>query len=292
MNMKRQLVACLLCAGLCAPASADYQSALAAYRRGDFVVALKELRPLARAGMSEAQSVLALMYEYGQGVAADMGQAVQWYRRAAEGGHLGAQFILAGLYARGIGVPRDDAEALRWYRRAARRGHDEAQYQLARMLEDGRGTAQDMATALHWYQEAAANGNRKAMQRLASPPQPVVMRTNPTPPLPKRAAPTGAAPASAAADEAAQPSLGGVRVQLAAFRSAERALQAWTALRDAHPDVLAGLNYRIAPATAHGGAVWHRLEVGPLPSMAAARRLCRVLERGAADCLALRGQTP
>ena len=55
------------------------------------------------------------------------------FRRAAERGHAEAQFVLAVTYDQGDGVPEDDAEAVRWYRKAAEQGHALAQFGLGTM---------------------------------------------------------------------------------------------------------------------------------------------------------------
>ncbi len=295
--IKRLLVVYLFCMGLSAPAGADYESAMAAYRRGDFDTAAKELHRLAERGMVRAQSVLALMYEYGEGVEQNPVEAARWYRRAAAGGHVGAQFIVAGLYASGTGVPHDDAEALRWYRRAAQQGHARAQYDLARMLEEGRGTQQDLAAARRWYEAAAAQGNRDAAARLESPVQNPRLRANPAPPVSAPPPTDGQHEVSVSTARGSTrtfdpaPAPEAFRVQLAAFRSLERASEAWSTLRGEHPDLLGRLEHHIERVELGGaGGVWHRLQAGPLPSEAAAEHLCRQLERrGAArGCFASR----
>ncbi|MBL0641313.1 sel1 repeat family protein, partial [Aeromonas veronii] len=52
----------------------------------------------AEQGDAEAQFNMGLMYDQGQGVPQDDGQAMAWYRLAAEQGHVGAQFNLGWMY--------------------------------------------------------------------------------------------------------------------------------------------------------------------------------------------------
>ena len=59
-------------------------------------------------------SNLGFMYQNGQGVARDPGQAVEWWRRAALGGNSSALFNLAVAYFNGDGVMADDVEAYKW----------------------------------------------------------------------------------------------------------------------------------------------------------------------------------
>jgi TPR repeat protein len=77
----------------------------AAYQRGDYATALKLWQPLAAQGNAFAQSNLGFMYDSGQGVKRDLGEAAKWYRLAAEQGNPRAQSNLGSMYAAGEGVP-------------------------------------------------------------------------------------------------------------------------------------------------------------------------------------------
>ena len=81
--------------------AADFQKGVKAANSGDFVVALKEFRPLAEQGHARAQFNLGVMYDNGYGVAEDNSQAVYWYRKAAEQGIARAQFKRGAMYAIG-----------------------------------------------------------------------------------------------------------------------------------------------------------------------------------------------
>ena len=105
--------------GLAAPAAADYEAGVTAYRQGDYALALREWRPLAEAGEAGAQAGLANMYRAGLGVAQDSGEALKWYQKAVGQGHTLAQYNLGLIFANGRLVAKDLGEALRWYREAA-----------------------------------------------------------------------------------------------------------------------------------------------------------------------------
>ena len=77
-----------------APAYADFEAGLEAYKRGDYETALREFKPLAEQGIAEAQFNLGVMYVTGQGVPQDNKEAAKWYRLAAEQGVAEAQFNL------------------------------------------------------------------------------------------------------------------------------------------------------------------------------------------------------
>ncbi len=150
-----------LCAGftlgLTAPAWAGLSEGKAAYKRGDYATALRELRPLAKQGSPKAQLFLGHMYRYGLGVPHDDAEAVKWYSKGAEREHDGAQYNLGLMYDKGLGVPRDYAKALFWYRMADAQGHGGAQYNLGLLHEKGLGVPQDYVRAYAWYDLAASS---------------------------------------------------------------------------------------------------------------------------------------
>jgi hypothetical protein len=68
---KTTLATLILYASLALPAQAGLEEGFAAYKRGDYMTALKEWRPLANAGNPIAQASLGGMYANGQGVPQD-----------------------------------------------------------------------------------------------------------------------------------------------------------------------------------------------------------------------------
>jgi TPR repeat protein len=85
-------------------------------------------------------------------------------RRLADQGDAQAQSVLGVLYAYGEGVPQDYAEAAKWYRKAADRGNAKAQYHLGLMYAKGRSVPQDYVQALMWFNLAAAQGESLAVK--------------------------------------------------------------------------------------------------------------------------------
>src|SRR3954447_2185866 len=83
----------------------DLSDGLSAYRRHDYVTALRLLRPLADQGNAVAQFSLGFMYAHGRGVSKDDALAAEWFRLAADQGNALAQNNLGVMYANGRGVP-------------------------------------------------------------------------------------------------------------------------------------------------------------------------------------------
>jgi TPR repeat protein len=136
------------------------------YLEDDYGAALPHLREAAEQGRAEAQFLLGLMSERGQGVPQDDGQAADWYGRAAEQGHAGAMNRLGMLHRAGRGVPEDLVRAAELFRAAAKAGHADAQFNLGLAYETGEGVPKDLYLAVRWYAKAARQDDRRAIRKL------------------------------------------------------------------------------------------------------------------------------
>ena len=83
-------------------------------RKKDYATALKNLRPLAKRGVADAQFYLGMMYYEGKGVPQDYAMAFRWLRKAALEGHASAQYALGWMYNTGQGVLQDNIMAYVW----------------------------------------------------------------------------------------------------------------------------------------------------------------------------------
>jgi TPR repeat protein len=103
-------------------ASADSLSrGAAAFHRGDYVRAARELAPAAERGNPRALGLLGFMYEHGFGVPQAYDAAVDLYYRGAVLGDPFAQAQLGLMYDKGHGVPNDYVLAYKWLNLAAAR---------------------------------------------------------------------------------------------------------------------------------------------------------------------------
>ena len=107
-----------------------WEDGYAAYQRKDYTLAVEKWRVVAQTGKAEAQSLLGLMYFFGQGVKQDYPQAITWLRLAAAQGEGRAQFKLGAMHENGQGFTRDSVKAAIWYTMAAERGHPRASHAL------------------------------------------------------------------------------------------------------------------------------------------------------------------
>jgi uncharacterized protein len=87
---------------------------IAAYSRGDYVRAARELSPLARRGNARALTLLGFMYEHGFGEPQAYTAAADLYVQAAVRGNASAQGMLGLMYDKGHGVPQNFVLAYKW----------------------------------------------------------------------------------------------------------------------------------------------------------------------------------
>ncbi len=167
MKLKCALAAIVLVFAFAAPGAAGpFEDAADANARGDYLKALRLIRPLANDGDAVAQFNLGLMYMTGHGVQQDDAAAALWFRKAAEQGYAFAQSNLGVMYRDGRGVPQNYLDAVMWFRKAADQGDAVAQYCLGQQYANGAGVPQDFAEAVIWFQKAAEQGHPVAMLRL------------------------------------------------------------------------------------------------------------------------------
>jgi cell division septation protein DedD len=290
-------------------AQSGFDKGASAYKRGDYATALTIFRPLAENGDAKSQSILALMYSYGEGVPVDYREAARWYRRAAEQNSNVAQYNLGMLYLEGKGLSQDTDKAIDWLTRAADGGHFRARSELAKL---DAGSYSNLTSTPSDSLEAPPNAMAE------SEPRSIVMK-KPVPPPPDPAVTTKAARTIAVSTAAAptsaptqtnnhtpvndnaestmpepQPVAGnnGVyRVQLAASRSEEYIRRDWSSYQQRHSDIFASLDASVERAEiGEEKTVWYRLRVGPFASEASAKELCEKLSaRGIkTGCLPLR----
>jgi TPR repeat protein len=164
----RRIVTCIFfsLAFIAFSANADFDAGLAAAKINDYAMALKEWKPLADHGDSNAQNKLGWMYATGKGVPQDDKEAVKWYRLAADQGDAAAQSNLGAMYAFGKGVQQDYGEAFKWFNLAADQGYAHAQFALGKMYSLGKGVTENYQEAVKWYRLAADQGDFHAQSNL------------------------------------------------------------------------------------------------------------------------------
>src|SRR5690348_9515600 len=109
------LFAVLLIGTIMRPAGADgLARGTAAYYRGDYARAVRELIPAAAQGNAQAQAQLGFMYENGFGVPQNYVAAADLYRSSAAQGNSFAQSRLGVSYDRGHGVPQSVILSYAW----------------------------------------------------------------------------------------------------------------------------------------------------------------------------------
>jgi len=139
-----------------------YAQAKQRYDAKDETEGSQQMLRAAQAGNAQAQFMIGNAYEFGNGVAVDLGQAAFWYEKAANQGHAKAQKNLGSLYESGNGVTENWALAVALYRKSAEQHDADGEFALGRMYEFGMGVPQDRRTAIQWFERAADLGHARA----------------------------------------------------------------------------------------------------------------------------------
>jgi TPR repeat protein len=122
--VRHSLAAILLAATFGATATQTaYADALArgtaAYAKGNYNRAVRELSPLAQRGNARALGLLGFMYEHGFGAPQTYNAAAELYAQGAVQGNPFAQAMLGLMYDKGHGVPQNVILAYKWLNLAA-----------------------------------------------------------------------------------------------------------------------------------------------------------------------------
>ena len=128
----------------------------------------------AKAGDVAAQTDVGSAYLMGRGVAPDLEQAEQWFRKAAEQDSSTAQHQLGMICAEkshGGKFPQFEKEAVQWWTKAAEQGNRKAAWQLGHAYAGGTGVAKNNVQAYKWLNLAVTRfgteGARDDLENLA-----------------------------------------------------------------------------------------------------------------------------
>lgn len=131
--------------------------------------AITLLRESSEKGNGMAAYMVGYLYEVGDGVEKDAGEALKWYDKGAKLGAPAALAAAARLYGQGAGGSGNIQKATLYMRRAAQAGSINAALELGEALfaSGGYYIAIEKDEALMWLKRAAEANNNRAINRLA-----------------------------------------------------------------------------------------------------------------------------
>ncbi|MSP19944.1 MAG: SPOR domain-containing protein [Alphaproteobacteria bacterium] len=107
-------------------------------------------------------------------------------------------------------------------------------------------------------------------------------------PAPAAVAPRPATTTATATPPTAAGAAGGTfRIQLGSYGDAKAAMDNWDVLKRKYATILTGMQPTVIAATVQG-RTYHRLQAGPLGTVAAANDMCARVKAGGTDCLVVR----
>lgn len=122
----------------------------------------------ARLGSAQALFNLAEQAYFGKGLDVDVPLAIGYYQQAYEAGITCAAQAVGSIYEAGEeGVAADHGKAVAWYKLAAAELEPMACFLLGKLLLDEQSAVYDVAGGLYWLQVAAMQGQVFACERLA-----------------------------------------------------------------------------------------------------------------------------
>jgi TPR repeat protein len=124
--------------------------------------AVDYIRRSAELGYAPAQVVLGYLYDTGNRLSQNSGEAADWYKKAAKQDDHLAAWLLGRLYYTGFGIPCDLSAAESWLQKAADQGDPFGQY----LLGMSRVERNDYSQAAEWFRKAAMQGLPQAQQQL------------------------------------------------------------------------------------------------------------------------------
>ena len=147
-------------------ALADYAAGLAAFNRGDLVMAAREWRGPAEEGDMKSQIGMGTLHENGFNGTSDPFKALRWYKMAAAQNSAEAKYNIGRIYAGGFGVERDLTQASLYWLEAAKVGHAPSAYNLGVIYYRGEGVKRDVIEGEAWFRRAARGGFANAQYML------------------------------------------------------------------------------------------------------------------------------
>jgi len=247
-------IICTLLLILSGAASADFESASKAYQAQNYALAFEEFNELAESGDPRAQTVLGIMYKYGESVAVSLPDSFNWYLQAAEQGYPPALYNVGVMLLEGTGVEQDEDEAREWLRQAAAAGFERAEDKLAEL--DGSRLVLHDEEPVAWSQ----NWNLRLPNSIREQTETDMLQIHV------------------------------YRVQVGAMSSLDAAQALWQSLYVNNEDLFQG-QQPIFREGKSGGRTVYRVQLGPFDEKSAAEAFCdayRAHFLGSASCLVIK----
>ena len=120
----------------------------------DYAIAFDLAKKAADQDNGDGIWTLALAYQHGRGVPANIDIAIELYERGAELGHAASQHSLACYYLTGDVLEKDSKKGFELCMKAAQQGYGLAMRDVGRCYQFGNGVMGNMRTAVEWYEKA------------------------------------------------------------------------------------------------------------------------------------------
>ena len=282
--------------------------AAALYKQNNFPAAFKAFSKLAAEGDARSQTILALMYKFGEGTQIDTQKAFSLYRQAAEQGYAPAQFHTGKHYAEGLDTNPNLIKAEFWLKEAAKQGFSRAESSLVEVLESQKYLRAELRQDYQVQKNISSGSNNPKRTNNSKRTRtkdwdlrlPRVYSIEKQPQLPIVSS-NNSSRNSLSNRSLSENSLSEkkksldkekkYRAQIGAMTSEGAANNLWVALNEANPQLFAGFEPQVSSTNEINGIIY-RLRTGQFSTYREAQDFCDKLlqKEGHAGCLAIKAR--
>lgn len=294
-NIATMLRAALTLAVLLTPPLAaratPFEDALNAYHSGDYEQAIALWKTMPED--PRALFNLGQMHRRGEGITADVQEAIGYYEQAASLGHRSAQANLGTLYF--FGEPPDPKRAIDWWRKAAIGGEPHAQHMIGVLYVNGEHVPTDLIKGYAWNYLAAEQQYSKGAEAIATldeylTPDEIAAAKSLSGELIAQSASLAidtvvpGTPVSNTPQPSTAEAGGDYWLQFGALSTEAAVHKLWQQLRENHPELTRDLESRIVPLDRDGTRLF-RLRGGSFGNRRQALQRCEHFQNAGATCL-------
>jgi TPR repeat protein len=250
-----------------------FDEAAALYKQNNFPAAFAAFTRLAEKGDARSQTILALMYKFGEGTQIDTQKAFTLYQMAAEQGYAPAQFRTGELYAEGLDIGPNLNKAEFWLNQAAKQGFDRAQSTLVEVQESRRFISRDISSKPIEKNGHLSEINKQSLQTrrtknwdLRLPLNYFIENEQQTP---KNKNPT-------TVENDYSTKVKTYSAQIGAMTSKDSANNLWIKLGESHPELFKDLKPQISISRESTG-ITYRIRTGEFLTYNEAQNFCNIL---------------
>jgi len=142
------------------------ESALEAFKNGEYKKAFELYTLDAKDGNSSALNALSYLYFNGLGIQQNDAKGVELLKKSAEKNNKNAAYDLGMMYLIGDHIQQDKKQAFHYLTQASQDKHSDAEFNLALMYYNGDAIDSNITKSLELLEDAAKRGHKAAISNI------------------------------------------------------------------------------------------------------------------------------